>query len=176
MLPPRSTAGQLTLDQHIGVRIPGGQPIISSIHAAFLDCPVSARVSDVLCVRAVSASGPKCPPETALSATGGPPQFTDTLGYHHLSSAAIVIRTGRKGLWVTFPILPLAPLGSRRVHQRNRFGPAAKSLRPHSPAPCCAPIRSTAYQDRPLGFLQNRLGPCLVGSAGKEASQQRSLS
>ena len=25
-LPPRSTAGQLTLDQHIGVRIPGGQP------------------------------------------------------------------------------------------------------------------------------------------------------
>ncbi len=26
MLPPRSTAGQLTLDQHIGVRIPGGQP------------------------------------------------------------------------------------------------------------------------------------------------------
>ena len=27
-LPPRSTAGQLTLDQHIGVRIPGGQPII----------------------------------------------------------------------------------------------------------------------------------------------------
>ena len=26
MLPPRSMAGQLTLDQHIGVRIPGGQP------------------------------------------------------------------------------------------------------------------------------------------------------
>ena len=26
VLPPRSTAGQLTLDQHIGVRIPGGQP------------------------------------------------------------------------------------------------------------------------------------------------------
>jgi hypothetical protein len=26
LLPPRSTAGQLTLDQHIGVRIPGGQP------------------------------------------------------------------------------------------------------------------------------------------------------
>jgi hypothetical protein len=25
-VPPRSTAGQLTLDQHIGVRIPGGQP------------------------------------------------------------------------------------------------------------------------------------------------------
>src|SRR5579872_4140078 len=25
LLPPRSTAGQLTLDQHIGVRIPGGQ-------------------------------------------------------------------------------------------------------------------------------------------------------
>ena len=26
MLPPRSMVGQLTLDQHIGVRIPGGQP------------------------------------------------------------------------------------------------------------------------------------------------------
>ena len=26
LLPPRSMAGQLTLDQHIGVRIPGGQP------------------------------------------------------------------------------------------------------------------------------------------------------
>jgi hypothetical protein len=30
LLPPRSTAGQLTLDQHIGVRIPGGQPKIRS--------------------------------------------------------------------------------------------------------------------------------------------------
>jgi hypothetical protein len=29
ILPPRSTAGQLTLDQHIGVRIPGGQPSFS---------------------------------------------------------------------------------------------------------------------------------------------------
>ena len=29
LLPPRSMAGQLTLDQHIGVRIPGGQPIES---------------------------------------------------------------------------------------------------------------------------------------------------
>ena len=27
LLPPRSMVGQLTLDQHIGVRIPGGQPI-----------------------------------------------------------------------------------------------------------------------------------------------------
>jgi hypothetical protein len=26
VLPPRSMVGQLTLDQHIGVRIPGGQP------------------------------------------------------------------------------------------------------------------------------------------------------
>ena len=30
-LPPRSTAGQLTLDQHIGVRIPGGQPIFMPV-------------------------------------------------------------------------------------------------------------------------------------------------
>ena len=29
LLPPRSMVGQLTLDQHIGVRIPGGQPIKS---------------------------------------------------------------------------------------------------------------------------------------------------
>src|SRR6185437_6403531 len=29
-LPPRSMVGQLTLDQHIGVRIPGGQPKIAS--------------------------------------------------------------------------------------------------------------------------------------------------
>jgi hypothetical protein len=27
LLPPRSMVGQLTLDQHIGVRIPGGQPM-----------------------------------------------------------------------------------------------------------------------------------------------------
>jgi hypothetical protein len=29
-LPPRSMVGQLTLDQHIGVRIPGGQPRLES--------------------------------------------------------------------------------------------------------------------------------------------------
>ena len=28
LLPPRSMVGQLTLTQHIGVRIPGGQPIL----------------------------------------------------------------------------------------------------------------------------------------------------
>ena len=36
LLPPRSTAGQLTLDQHIGVRIPGGQPKNSAVLAALL--------------------------------------------------------------------------------------------------------------------------------------------
>ena len=36
LLPPRSMAGQLTLDQHIGVRIPGGQPIR---HTAFQSRP-----------------------------------------------------------------------------------------------------------------------------------------
>src|SRR5713226_2839749 len=35
LLPPRSTAGQLTLDQHIGVRIPGGQPILFKHFHAF---------------------------------------------------------------------------------------------------------------------------------------------
>src|SRR5207237_4781463 len=39
-LPPRSTAGQLTLDQHIGVRIPGGQPIFS------VSCPVKFWTAD----------------------------------------------------------------------------------------------------------------------------------
>ena len=34
VLPPRSTAGQLTLDQHIGVRIPGGQPNLCLIDSA----------------------------------------------------------------------------------------------------------------------------------------------
>src|SRR5207248_1355228 len=32
-LPPRSMVGQLTLDQHIGVRIPGGQPNLYSLSA-----------------------------------------------------------------------------------------------------------------------------------------------
>src|SRR6266567_6543594 len=51
LLPPRSTAGQLTLDQHIGVRIPGGQPIKSRVLAIRLKiqptvsvlCPYSLR-------------------------------------------------------------------------------------------------------------------------------------
>ena len=34
-LPPRSMVGQLTLDQHIGVRIPGGQPVKSSSYLSF---------------------------------------------------------------------------------------------------------------------------------------------
>ena len=39
-LPPRSTAGQLTLDQHIGVRIPGGQPILfKHFHTILLRLP-----------------------------------------------------------------------------------------------------------------------------------------
>src|SRR6185503_15401272 len=42
-LPPRSTAGQLTLDQHIGVRIPGGQPIFTA------DSPHKRTTNQVLC-------------------------------------------------------------------------------------------------------------------------------
>jgi hypothetical protein len=44
-LPPRSMVGQLTLDQHIGVRIPGGQPdackriIINNIKQSEKDLP-----------------------------------------------------------------------------------------------------------------------------------------
>src|SRR5215471_6563689 len=38
VLPPRSTAGQLTLDQHIGVRIPGGQPIFSILPYLTVRC------------------------------------------------------------------------------------------------------------------------------------------
>ena len=38
LLPPRSMVGQLTLDQHIGVRIPGGQPTgIENLATNFLN-------------------------------------------------------------------------------------------------------------------------------------------
>src|SRR5579862_6983080 len=50
LLPPRSTAGQLTLDQHIGVRIPGGQPKNPNKNHGFSD------VSGNRCVRLVSVS------------------------------------------------------------------------------------------------------------------------
>ena len=42
VLPPRSTAGQLTLDQHIGVRIPGGQPITFRYLPLFVTLPKSS--------------------------------------------------------------------------------------------------------------------------------------
>ena len=38
MLPPRSMVGQLTLDQHIGVRIPGGQPNIENKESLLQNC------------------------------------------------------------------------------------------------------------------------------------------
>ena len=38
-LPPRSMVGQLTLDQHIGVRIPGGQPIENKALPSILALP-----------------------------------------------------------------------------------------------------------------------------------------
>ena len=34
-----------------------------------------------------------------------------------------------------------APSVLEGIHPRNRLGSAAKSLRPHSAAPCCAPFR-----------------------------------
>ena len=37
LLPPRSMVGQLTLDQHIGVRIPGGQPIKTQLSSYILN-------------------------------------------------------------------------------------------------------------------------------------------
>jgi hypothetical protein len=43
-LPPRSTAGQLTLDQHIGVRIPGGQPITFCYVPSFPTLPETPKV------------------------------------------------------------------------------------------------------------------------------------
>jgi hypothetical protein len=49
LLPPRSMVGQLTLDQHIGVRIPRGQPTKSRVPAVPLQNSVSR-------VRAVSVS------------------------------------------------------------------------------------------------------------------------
>ena len=47
LLPPRSTAGQLTLDQHIGVRIPGGQPILMLVFS-------TTRFQACVCVRLMS--------------------------------------------------------------------------------------------------------------------------
>ncbi len=44
LLPPRSTAGQLTLDQHIGVRIPGGQPNLFNHFRTFLVPMTSLRL------------------------------------------------------------------------------------------------------------------------------------
>lgn len=47
VLPPRSTAGQLTLDQHIGVRIPGGQPNLCLTDSA--GNPLSAAAALITC-------------------------------------------------------------------------------------------------------------------------------
>jgi hypothetical protein len=60
-LPPRSTAGQLTLDQHIGVRIPGGQPIAqaTSRDPSSRALPSQQRLSDQipLCGPCLSSFG-----------------------------------------------------------------------------------------------------------------------
>ena len=44
VVPPRSTAGQLTLDQHIGVRIPGGQPITFRYVLSFPRLPETPKI------------------------------------------------------------------------------------------------------------------------------------
>src|SRR5207344_2238113 len=62
VLPPRSMVGQLTLDQHIGVRIPGGQPNLCAVHAAACNSalvvsgsPFSANVKDyILSIRNIA--------------------------------------------------------------------------------------------------------------------------
>jgi hypothetical protein len=62
-LPPRSMVGQLTLDQHIGVRIPGGQPIQhfsvpSQTHLdfsmAFIVLIIGTLLDDSVRIRAVT--------------------------------------------------------------------------------------------------------------------------
>src|ERR1700760_1666188 len=64
-LPPRSMVGQLTLDQHIGVRIPGGQPK-QALHRTLsnlLDFPlmsISRSLSEICCESCVRASSWRC--------------------------------------------------------------------------------------------------------------------
>src|SRR5215470_11421418 len=67
VLPPRSTAGQLTLDQHIGVRIPGGQPNYSTTRSF-----ASSGHSD-LC--------PKTCPEICLALIASRPTFSSGRWY-----------------------------------------------------------------------------------------------
>ena len=65
-LPPRSMVGQLTLDQHIGVRIPGGQPINMRGFA-----PLPCKL--IFCVRTVSVFGGRsrtCLPAVCNAAAG----------------------------------------------------------------------------------------------------------
>jgi hypothetical protein len=57
LLPPRSTAGQLTLDQHIGVRIPGGQPKFLQYLRGFPALTESPRFVLQICVANVSPTG-----------------------------------------------------------------------------------------------------------------------
>ncbi len=54
LLPPRSTAGQLTLDQHIGVRIPGGQPIPTVSRSSANLFELSPKIIKTLIIRFLS--------------------------------------------------------------------------------------------------------------------------
>src|SRR5438445_13242621 len=69
-LPPRSTAGQLTLDQHIGVRIPGEQPNIPNkyigLYAGGPDGAFYVRFVSVMCPQMGPGVTGKTPPTKIL--------------------------------------------------------------------------------------------------------------
>ena len=89
-----------TLDQHIGVRIPGGQPVISRVPAILTPTTIAR-------VRTVSASANLDRIDLLLRLSENATtlrQFRVMIGA--LSVDCPLIRTGRKGLRLTFLILP----------------------------------------------------------------------
>ena len=100
--------GHLPLEQVIGVRIPGGQPNIIQCLWAFPDVPhVRLYPKPSLCPYCVRICLKSAPKKGPLRGRGR----TCTISWHfRLSSLKLrgdcpLIRTGRKGLWVTFAIL-----------------------------------------------------------------------
>src|SRR5947208_6337390 len=93
LLPPRSTAGQLTLDQHIGVRIPGGQPNYYSPSARDWDrrCEPSGQTLPAIpalgldIYRQVRSARPR---REELAWTAGTGECSIHRGYEHLQSDA----------------------------------------------------------------------------------------
>ena len=142
LLPPRSTAGQLTLDQHIGVRIPGGQPKPFGTIQLFLAPLFSAGLNSCLWVIANSAS--RIPPEalTELAVAG---------------VAAIHEAMGRAGLMK--PYKRPAYRDSRRTHfhswREPKPQPPSDVFTQKTPA-CTAPKMPHSDCENALDLVQRK--------------------